>query len=112
MPGYNPHQHPWFFLFVDVTAFAIRAAITGLHFRVNDLNLFSSAKRIRAIAAMPRRFTLALGLTTGRGKADMTHRPNRPGADTAVQTYAQAGIPQDVALKIMASLVRETTENL
>ena len=31
--------------------------------------------------------------------------------DTAVQTYAQAGIPQEVALKMMASLVRETTEN-
>lgn len=32
--------------------------------------------------------------------------------DTAVQTYAQAGIPQDVALKMMASLVMETTENV
>lgn len=32
--------------------------------------------------------------------------------DTAVQTYAQAGIPQEVALKMMASLVRETTENV
>lgn len=32
--------------------------------------------------------------------------------DTAVQTYGQAGIPQDVALKMMASLVRETTENV
>ncbi|MBF8179416.1 Rossmann-like and DUF2520 domain-containing protein [Herminiimonas contaminans] len=32
--------------------------------------------------------------------------------DTAVQTYAQAGIPQDVALKMMASLVRETSENV
>jgi predicted short-subunit dehydrogenase-like oxidoreductase (DUF2520 family) len=32
--------------------------------------------------------------------------------DTAVQTYAQAGIPQDVALKMMASLVLETTENV
>ena len=31
--------------------------------------------------------------------------------DTAVQTYAQAGIPQDLALKMMASLVRETTGN-
>ncbi|RBA24168.1 Rossmann-like and DUF2520 domain-containing protein [Herminiimonas fonticola] len=32
--------------------------------------------------------------------------------DTAVQTYGQAGIPQDVALKMMAALVRETTENV
>lgn len=32
--------------------------------------------------------------------------------DTAVQTYGEAGIPKDVALKIMASLVRETTENV
>ncbi|MBX9800875.1 MAG: DUF2520 domain-containing protein [Burkholderiaceae bacterium] len=32
--------------------------------------------------------------------------------DTAVQTYAQAGIPQDVALKMIASLVRETSENV
>ncbi|MFC7299394.1 Rossmann-like and DUF2520 domain-containing protein [Herminiimonas aquatilis] len=32
--------------------------------------------------------------------------------DTAVQTYGQAGIPQGVALKMMASLVRETTENV
>lgn len=32
--------------------------------------------------------------------------------DTAVLTYAQAGIPQDVALKMMASLVRETSENV
>lgn len=32
--------------------------------------------------------------------------------DTAVQTYGQAGIPPDVALKMMASLVRETTENV
>ncbi len=32
--------------------------------------------------------------------------------DTAVQTYGRAGIPQDVALKMMASLVRETTENV
>lgn len=32
--------------------------------------------------------------------------------DTAVQTYAQAGIPQEVALKMMESLVRETTENV
>ncbi len=32
--------------------------------------------------------------------------------DTAVQTYGKAGIPQDVALRMMASLVRETTENV
>mgnify|MGYP001964626333 FL=1 len=32
--------------------------------------------------------------------------------DTALQTYAQAGIPQDVALKMMAALVRETSENV
>jgi predicted short-subunit dehydrogenase-like oxidoreductase (DUF2520 family) len=32
--------------------------------------------------------------------------------DTAVQTYGKAGIPQDVALKMMASLVRETSENV
>lgn len=32
--------------------------------------------------------------------------------DTAVQAYGKAGIPQDVALKMMASLVRETTENV
>ncbi|MNR91867.1 Rossmann-like domain protein [compost metagenome] len=32
--------------------------------------------------------------------------------DTAVQSYGQAGIAQDVALKMMASLVRETTENV
>jgi predicted short-subunit dehydrogenase-like oxidoreductase (DUF2520 family) len=32
--------------------------------------------------------------------------------DTAVQTYGQAGIPEDIALKMMASLVRETTENV
>lgn len=32
--------------------------------------------------------------------------------DTAVQTYGKAGVPQDVALKMMASLVRETTENV
>ena len=32
--------------------------------------------------------------------------------DTAVQTYGKAGIPQDIALKMMASLVRETTENV
>lgn len=32
--------------------------------------------------------------------------------DTAVQTYGQAGIPQDIALKMMASLARETTENV
>jgi len=32
--------------------------------------------------------------------------------DTAVQTYARAGIPQDVALKMMALLVRETAENV
>lgn len=32
--------------------------------------------------------------------------------DTAVKTYGQAGIPQEVALKMMSSLVRETTENV
>jgi predicted short-subunit dehydrogenase-like oxidoreductase (DUF2520 family) len=32
--------------------------------------------------------------------------------DTAVQTYGKAGIPPDVALKMMASLVRETSENV
>lgn len=32
--------------------------------------------------------------------------------DTAVQTYARAGIPQDTALKMMTALVRETTENV
>ncbi len=32
--------------------------------------------------------------------------------DTAVQTYGRVGIPRDVALKMMASLVRETTENV
>lgn len=32
--------------------------------------------------------------------------------DTAVQTYGQAGIPPDIALKMMAALVRETTENV
>jgi predicted short-subunit dehydrogenase-like oxidoreductase (DUF2520 family) len=32
--------------------------------------------------------------------------------DTAVQTFGQAGIPQEAALKMMASLVRETTENV
>jgi predicted short-subunit dehydrogenase-like oxidoreductase (DUF2520 family) len=32
--------------------------------------------------------------------------------DIAVQTYGQAGIPQDMALKMMASLVRETSENV
>lgn len=32
--------------------------------------------------------------------------------DTAVQTYGKAGISQDVALKMMASLIRETTENV
>lgn len=32
--------------------------------------------------------------------------------DTAIQTYASAGIPQEVALKMMSALVRETTENV
>ncbi|RQO36242.1 DUF2520 domain-containing protein [Herminiimonas sp. KBW02] len=32
--------------------------------------------------------------------------------DTAVQTYGQADIPQDIALKMIASLVRETSENV
>lgn len=32
--------------------------------------------------------------------------------DTAVQAYGKAGIPPDVALKMMAALVRETTENV
>ena len=32
--------------------------------------------------------------------------------DTAIQTYARAGIPQDVAQKMMAALVRETAENV
>ena len=32
--------------------------------------------------------------------------------DTAVQAYGKAGIPQDVALKMMAPLLRETTENV
>ena len=32
--------------------------------------------------------------------------------DTAVQTYAQAGIPKDQALKMMTHLVRETSENV
>ncbi|GGI16552.1 Rossmann-like and DUF2520 domain-containing protein [Oxalicibacterium faecigallinarum] len=32
--------------------------------------------------------------------------------DTAIQTYAKAGIPQDVALKMMSVLVRETTSNV
>lgn len=32
--------------------------------------------------------------------------------DTAVQTYAQAGIPEDQALKMMTHLVRETSENV
>lgn len=32
--------------------------------------------------------------------------------DTAVQTYGKAGIPQNVALKMMTRLVRETTENV
>lgn len=32
--------------------------------------------------------------------------------DTAIQTYARAGIPQDVALKMMSVLVRETTNNV
>lgn len=32
--------------------------------------------------------------------------------DTAIQTYARAGIPQDVALKMMSVLVRETIANV
>ncbi|CAL61491.1 conserved hypothetical protein; putative NAD(P)-binding Rossmann-fold domain [Herminiimonas arsenicoxydans] len=32
--------------------------------------------------------------------------------DTAVQTYGKAGIPEDTALKMMAALVRETSENV
>tara|TARA_R110001599_G_scaffold159052_1_gene346074 strand:- start:97027 stop:97899 length:873 start_codon:yes stop_codon:yes gene_type:complete len=32
--------------------------------------------------------------------------------DTAVQTYAQASIPEDQALKMMTHLVRETSENV
>lgn len=32
--------------------------------------------------------------------------------DSAVQTYGQAGVAPDVALRMMASLVRETTENV
>lgn len=32
--------------------------------------------------------------------------------DTAVQAYGKVGIPPDIALKMMASLVRETTENV
>lgn len=32
--------------------------------------------------------------------------------DTAAQAYGKAGIPQELALKMMASLVRETTENV
>lgn len=32
--------------------------------------------------------------------------------DTSVQTYAQAGIPEDQALKMMTHLVRETSENV
>jgi predicted short-subunit dehydrogenase-like oxidoreductase (DUF2520 family) len=32
--------------------------------------------------------------------------------DTAMQAYGQAGIPPAIALKMMASLVRETTENV
>lgn len=32
--------------------------------------------------------------------------------DTAIQTYARAGIPQDVALKMMSVLVRETIGNV
>lgn len=32
--------------------------------------------------------------------------------DIAAQSYGKAGIPQDLALKMMASLVRETTENV
>src|SRR5690606_19814721 len=35
-----------------------------------------------------------------------------PLLDTAIQTYARAGIPQDVAQKMMAALVRETAENV
>lgn len=32
--------------------------------------------------------------------------------DTAVQTYGKAGIPEDTALKMIAALVRETSENV
>jgi predicted short-subunit dehydrogenase-like oxidoreductase (DUF2520 family) len=32
--------------------------------------------------------------------------------DTAMQTYGEAGVPPDVALKMMAPLVRETMENV
>lgn len=32
--------------------------------------------------------------------------------DTAIQTCVQAGVPQDVALKMIAPLVRETSENV
>lgn len=32
--------------------------------------------------------------------------------DTAVQAYGEAGVPPDIALKMMAALVRETTENV
>jgi predicted short-subunit dehydrogenase-like oxidoreductase (DUF2520 family) len=32
--------------------------------------------------------------------------------DTAVQAYGQAGVPPEIALKMMAPLVRETTENV
>ncbi|HEX2603259.1 MAG TPA: DUF2520 domain-containing protein [Oxalicibacterium sp.] len=32
--------------------------------------------------------------------------------DTAVQAYSQAGVPRNVALKMMAPLVRETVENV
>ena len=32
--------------------------------------------------------------------------------DTAMQTYGAAGVPPEIALKMMASLVRETTENV
>lgn len=32
--------------------------------------------------------------------------------DTAIQTYAKAGIPQDVALKMLSVLVRETISNV
>ncbi|MFC7287072.1 Rossmann-like and DUF2520 domain-containing protein [Herminiimonas glaciei] len=32
--------------------------------------------------------------------------------DTAVQAYGKAGIPPEIALKMMASLVRETSENV
>lgn len=32
--------------------------------------------------------------------------------DTALQAYGKAGIPNDIALKMMSALVRETTENV